>query len=532
VARKFSEYVLIAKNKIRLTMDEAMALRCFSSFSTDQMLGLSAFFRYVKGIEIIPAQFKKRAAAYENNTDIKYKTEIIHLAINKHGHEKPCAFLHSITPEYQAEDLLDGTMTAGLFEQSIEYSSNSDALDYIFGADKGGSDISMGFRLANRKKGNAQNCVQILAQVEDAQETHDNLIRSMFDPTIDSTGFYQSLLDDSFHCFSLQAHKVQEDGTTLCTGSDSHFVSLFEWDRHGEMMPRVLMDFQPLDSLTVEDVTDSDGKKIGEEINLPVCVRKPRSLESRTPASMIAGERRILGRREGLLSRRNKRYLREAYDAVKDANEVEEFEASDSEEEGNAPVVVGNSVTIPLITEGALPVRRSNRIQEQASKSTEEEATTATIDEQSKDSSDEDHMNDTSIVVLDEDGENVFFDADEGESDEGEDLAPTRLAFPTTNSPPGQFAEPKSNGSINGYYRLIMSNVDEKLCLGYVVLDKDQKPSGSLRSPKRKPTKKRRKKPASQMYVCSCRVCTIDLHSYRPDLATPEGSNFLKNSFE
>jgi hypothetical protein len=201
---KRRDFLLLSKDKLPLSVDEAIVARDLMHTSTNAIVKLASF-TASKGIPLFVPQLKKMIGKKEKESGLPIGVKGFDLIVNKNPHRtKPCTFSWVKSPHSVVELLVESCVKAGKFEDSILFSRLERTLVPVFGCDRSKGDVTMLIRIANRKDGNNKMYCQPLSHIEHALECLENLMRTMYEKKYPTQPFLQDLVDDRLHAILLR----------------------------------------------------------------------------------------------------------------------------------------------------------------------------------------------------------------------------------------------------------------------------------------------------------------------------------------
>jgi hypothetical protein len=266
LVKKFGGF--IQWKELFLSVDQIIAIREWAKgvVSTNSLMSiLDAIAKLLDINNFTPTQLKKKISAQERE-GLPAEFTIIELQVSKEK-VQPCVFYYIPNVPLLLENMIRESILNKKQEDSIEFSNYENKHIFIEGADRGGGDLMMMLRYANRIKGNNGRHSVPIGVAEGATEDYDNLRKTIYSD--ERKEIIQFLLSQQAHILEIfgdgQGNNGQEAGgdnkdvRCISVGfvqpNDAHGRPLFQ---PNALNVRAIMG-APADDIVLGDATELTG---------------------------------------------------------------------------------------------------------------------------------------------------------------------------------------------------------------------------------------------------------------------------------
>jgi hypothetical protein len=242
-----------------LSVDQIIAIREWAKGIVSTNCLVSIFDAIAKLLDLknfAPTQLKQKIGARERE-GLPAEHTLIELKVTKEKTE-PCVFYYIPNVPLLLENFIRESIVNNNQEDSIEFSNYENKHVFIEGADRGGGDLMMMLRYANRKKGNNGRHSVPIGVAEGATEDYDNLQKTIYSE--ERKEIIQFLLSQQAHILEISGQRNDEQDKIDVRCLSVGFVQ--PTDAHGRplFLPKAL-DVQAIvgDDIVLQDSAELTG---------------------------------------------------------------------------------------------------------------------------------------------------------------------------------------------------------------------------------------------------------------------------------
>lgn len=217
------EFQLIRLDSLQFTPEECLVIRDFVGTSTNGMYRLKQALEVLrpelKG-KLLPPDLRVLLGELEKTGVVPAICKRVELTVSLDENKKRmCTYYYVSNPGHLLEHQTATSILDGTYQDSFSICSQRNKLIMVWGINKSDTDVTCSMRVCNRKKGNSSLHVQMIASIENAAETYENEVKTIFNPEYPTGRFLQRSVNDDYHMmvFKIGASRHTKGAPRTCT---------------------------------------------------------------------------------------------------------------------------------------------------------------------------------------------------------------------------------------------------------------------------------------------------------------------------